>query len=149
MRPLVVLVAVISLLIATDAEAQQAPQASAPRTQQQSAARQCLSDINAFGERMDKDGFWLNGYGSRWGYGGPRSIVSPWGAVIGFGLNAPRVQIQTLFVAATVLARRGNELACQSVLAELGKVYGERVAQELCGILGDEAIRRRGLPARG
>ena len=48
MRQLIVLVAVTSLLIATEAEAQQAPQASPPGTQQQSAAQQCLSDINAF-----------------------------------------------------------------------------------------------------
>ena len=78
---------------------------------------------------MNKDGFWLTGYGRRWGYGVPPAIVSPWGAVIGFGRNAPRFQIQSLFVAASVLARRCNEQACQGVLAELGKVYGERVAQ--------------------
>lgn len=129
MRNLTALAAATTLLIGTGAGAQQAPQPSAPGAQQSAVAQQCLNDLNAFGERMDKDGFWLSGYGYRWGYGVPPGVVTPWGAVAGFGINAPRFQIQALYSAASVLARRGNEQACQAVLAELGQVYGQRVAQ--------------------
>lgn len=121
MKQLAPLIAATALPIGTDVNAQQAPQAAAPEIRHQPIAEQCLKDINAFGERMTKDGFWLNGYGYRWGYGVPPAAAT--------GLNAPRFQIQTLFVAVSVLARRGNEQACQAVLAELGKVYDERVAQ--------------------
>jgi hypothetical protein len=94
MKRMIALVAATSLLIGTEAGAQQAPQAyqppqlSALGAQQQPVAQQCFNDINAFGERMNKDGFWLNGYGGRWGYAAAPAAASPWGAIIGSGLNA-------------------------------------------------------------
>ena len=129
MRKLIALMAAAALHIGTDVRAQHAPQPSASGTQQQAVAQQCLNDLNAFSERMDKDAFWLNGYGYRWGYGVPPGIVTPWGALTGFGINSPRFQIQTLYTAANMLARRGSEQPCQAVLAELGQIYGRRIAQ--------------------
>lgn len=99
------------------------------RNSTKGVAQQCLNDLRAFGQRMDKDGFRLNGYGHRWAYSYPPSVVTPWGALTEFGINSPRFQIHALYGAASVLARRGNEQACQAVLAELGAVYGQRVAQ--------------------
>src|SRR4051812_21955205 len=117
MKHLIAPVAATALLIGAGVKAQQAAQPSAPAPQ--AVAQQCLNDLSAFGERMDKDGFWLNGYGYRWAYGYPPTVVTPWGALPEFGVNSPRFQIQTLYSAASVLARRGNEQACQTVLTEL------------------------------
>jgi sporulation protein YlmC with PRC-barrel domain len=108
--------------------AQQAPQQSAP-ARQQTVAQQCLDDLNAFGQRMDKDGLWLSGYGYRWGYGLPPGIAIPWGAFTEFGIDAPRFQVVTLYGAASVLARRGNEQTCRAVLMELQQVYDQSVAK--------------------
>ena len=124
-----VIVVAAALLVGSGVRAQQAAPQSASGAQQQAVAQQCLNDLNAFGERMDKDGFWLSGYGYRWGYGVPTGVASPWGTLAEFGVSAPRFQIQALYSAASVLARRGNEQTCQAVLAELGQVYGQRVAQ--------------------
>ena len=77
MRQLIVLIAATALL--TDLRAQQAHQPGAPGTQQAVVAQQCLNDLNAFGERMDKDGFWLNGYVYRWAYGDPPGAVQDQG----------------------------------------------------------------------
>lgn len=125
MRQLIILIATTAL-IGTEVRAQQSPQSSGAEP---AVAQQCFNDLTAFGEQMDKDGFWLNGYGYRWSYGVPPGVLTPWGAFVPFGINAPRFQIQSLHSAASVLASRGNEQACQNVLAELGQVYGQRIAQ--------------------
>ncbi|WP_414476100.1 PRC-barrel domain-containing protein [Microvirga sp. M2] len=127
MNYLIAPIVITALVIGTGVMAQQAPQPSAPAPRP--AAQPCLNDLTAFGERMDKDGFWLNGYGYRWAYGNPPAVVAPWGTLTEFGIDAPRFQIQTLYSTASVLARRGNEQACQTVLSELGAVYDQRVAQ--------------------
>jgi sporulation protein YlmC with PRC-barrel domain len=120
---------VAALLVATSVEAQQVQQPNAPATQQQAIAQRCLDDLNSFGERMDSDGFWLNGFGYRWAYGVQPGVMTPWGTPTRFGINAPRFQIQTLYNAANVLARRGNEHACQTILSELGQVYDQRISE--------------------
>jgi len=127
MKYLMAPIAAVALFIGTGVKAQQVAQPSAPAPQ--AVAQRCLNDLNAFGERMDKDGFWLNGYGYRWAYGLSPATVTPWGALTEFGINSPRFQIQALYSTANVLARRGNEQACQTVLTELGKVYDQRIAQ--------------------
>jgi sporulation protein YlmC with PRC-barrel domain len=125
MRRLIFLITAAALLAGTDAGAQQAQQRN---TQEQSVAQRCLDDLNAYGERMEKDGFWLSGYGYQRAYGYPPAVIVPWGTLSDFGTNAPRFQIQTLYRAANMLARRGKEQACQTVLAELGAIYDEGVA---------------------
>ncbi|MDQ2081093.1 PRC-barrel domain-containing protein [Xanthobacteraceae bacterium Astr-EGSB] len=110
-------------------------------------ASQCRNDLLAVSRRMDKDGYWLTGWGSRWGYGvapadrrlpataarpsvdarAPGVSAAPWGRSQ-YGISAPRYQIRTLHSAAGVLAARGDEQGCQAVLSELRQVYDAYVA---------------------
>jgi hypothetical protein len=53
--------------------------------------------------------------------------VNPWGEV-GW-TTAPSEEIGTLHAAAAVLARRGDEQGCQTVLGEAREAYGQYVAQ--------------------
>jgi len=54
------------------------------------------------------------------------AVIVPEGDGMGAGV---RLNFWGWMNAAIVLARRGNEQACQAVLAEVGQVYGQRVAQ--------------------
>jgi sporulation protein YlmC with PRC-barrel domain len=53
--------------------------------------------------------------------------VGPWGDV-GWA-TTPSDEIGTLYAAAEILARRGDEQACQTVLGEAREAYGQYVAQ--------------------
>lgn len=120
--------------------------------QQNNRAEQCLNDLQALNERMQEDGFWITGWGSRWGYGtGPGTAQSmdgdagtggaagtgaaptapgagPWGTQR-WGITSPRYQIQALQQATSVLGNRGNQEGCQAVLAELRQVYDGYVSE--------------------
>jgi hypothetical protein len=107
-------------------------------------AQQCVNDLQALGLKMDQDGFWLIGYGGgRWGSGtrattatdpaGPippsaRVQTYPWGDEL-TGMESPRYQIRVLYDAATVLAHRGDQPACQAVVTELREIYDQHVAR--------------------
>ncbi|WP_162915253.1 PRC-barrel domain-containing protein [Desertibaculum subflavum] len=119
------------------------------------AATQCRQGLQDFAERMDREGYWLTGWGSRWNYGyGTRPGVSgaapppatstppadrrmaagdaagrePW-AGARWGMTSPRYQLGTLQAAANVLAYRGDQEACQAVLAEMQQLYGGYVEE--------------------
>ena len=64
---------------ARDAQQQQQRAGAAGQTQgsaQRQVAQQCMNDLQAFSRKMDADGFWLTGYGGRWGYGVARQPVA-------------------------------------------------------------------------
>lgn len=135
--------------------AQQQAQQRQEQGQQQQVAQQCLENLRAQARQIDEEGFWLTGWGQRWGgrttmtpstpVGGapqpgteaPRTGETgvtgraPW-TVTGmspFGVRSPRYQISTLFAAANVLAYRGDEEACQAVLGELQSAYDQYTTQ--------------------
>lgn len=134
----------IALLPAAAALAQADPGTSPPAQQvqqpaqpgQQQVAQQCQEDLAAFRARMDEDGYWLTG----WRYGGAAQpaappvegagapVGGPWGSVA--WQHAPHYELGTLYEAAAILARRGDEQGCQTVLAELTQLY-DRYTQEL------------------
>ena len=133
-------------------EQQQAQQPVAGQQQQQ-IAQQCLEDLRAEAQQMEQEGLWLTGWGSRWGtattpspvglpatQGGTRGTAeapragesgmtggAPWpGSGTGsFGVSSPRYQIRTLYSAAHVLAYRGDEQGCQTVLEEVRAAYDD------------------------
>lgn len=155
------------LMAGAHAAAQEKPQESAqhssgarqnsqisaePRDTNSRLAENCMSDLRAFGSELDREGYWLTGWGSRWGYGtarrgygaagpvdrgdttgtaptaNPRNVVGgPWGSAP-YGVMSPRYQIRTLYMAADVLAHRGDESACQQVLRELKQAHDGYVA---------------------
>jgi sporulation protein YlmC with PRC-barrel domain len=129
----------------------QPQQQAQPQAQPRQVAQQCLNDLHALNRQMDQDGYWLAGWGTRWGTPAqpttgraparapgatgaapPASTSgvarSPWGQQQ-FGLASPRYQIRVLHSATQVLAHRGDEQVCQQMLAQTRAVYEGYVAQ--------------------
>jgi sporulation protein YlmC with PRC-barrel domain len=121
------------------------PQVAA-ETPGESTANQCLTDLRAFHDQMQTDGYWLGGYhgtgdsgvdGYGYGYGYPLggygygmmggASGSP--AETGSGyLNArPGYEIRMLLAAADILARHEQLQPCQDVLAETRVHYEQYV----------------------
>lgn len=132
------------------AEAQQQP-GGEQQAQQQEVAEQCVEDLRAWRQRVSEEGYWLTGYRptSGW-YGGRGYGVGPVGEPAGPSAPAgtaaqrapgagpwdqlgwemrPGYQLRVLYSAANVFAVRGDEEACQAMLAELGEVYDGYVAE--------------------
>jgi len=100
-------------------------------------AQQCLSDLRAFDSQMQKDGYWLNGSG--YGYGYP--MMGGYGFGYGYPMNGgvtatqtgyrdarPGYDVRTLLAAANILARGGQQQACEDVLATTRDTYKLYVA---------------------
>lgn len=122
------------------------------QAQEQRVAEQCLQDLNTFAQRMSDDAYWMSGWGQRWGTPAPRPAsaeadgamnetdstampprpvgTGPWN--VGgryYGINSPRYQFGTLYRAAYVLARRGDEQGCQHVVDALKGTYESHRSQ--------------------
>jgi len=95
-------------------------------------AEKCLTDLRAFDSQMQKDGYWLSGSG--YGYGYP--MMGGYGFGYGYPMNGgvvatktgyrdvrPGYDVRTLVAAANILARSGQEQACEDVLATTRDTY--------------------------
>lgn len=95
-------------------------------------AEKCLSDLRAFDSQMQKDGYWLSGSG--YGYGYP--MMGGYGFGYGYPMNGgvtatqtgyrdarPGYDVRTLIAAANILARGGQQQACEDVLATSRQTY--------------------------
>jgi sporulation protein YlmC with PRC-barrel domain len=88
----------------------------------------CLSDLRAFNGQMEKDGYWLGS--SAYGYGYPldepgysyRMGDSP-AAIAGYHNARPGYEVRMLVASATILARNGQQQACEDVLAATRDTY--------------------------
>jgi sporulation protein YlmC with PRC-barrel domain len=138
---------IVGVATAQPAQQQPAQQQQQP-AQQQQVAEQCLRDLQALNERMQQDGYWIAGWGARWGtpargaadapattgrapaaIPGAGTAGGPWGTPARFGIHSPRYQIQILHAATNVLAHRGDQQACAQVMGELREVYTGYVAE--------------------
>lgn len=143
-------------------------------------AEQCMEDLQAFRVQAQEDGYWLAGWGTRWGWGygtaqaptrgvappettteapaapgeppatdawdSPWEMRGPWGAagVPAVGVMSPRHQMRALYSAALVFAHRGNEEACQNVLAETRDIYADTISTlEEAGVRPEEIMTWR------
>jgi sporulation protein YlmC with PRC-barrel domain len=94
----------------------------------------CLSDLRAFNSQMEKDGYWLggSGYGLGYpvGYGGLGYPIdnNPPPTVDGYQNARPGYEVRTLLASANILARHGQQLPCESVLATSRDIYKIYVA---------------------
>lgn len=118
-------VAAATLLIATQAAAQQTQQ-----TQQPQIAEQCMADLRELSQQSVE---------TNYGVGGPAGYGTAAPAGGWYGTYGPRRGMNTVLAAAEVFALNGREEACQNVLAELRDMQEERRAQlEEAGISPDE-----------
>jgi sporulation protein YlmC with PRC-barrel domain len=114
------------------------PSSSKETTAAVKPAEKCLSDIRAFESQMQKDGFWLGspgygyptmgGYGFGYGFaireGGDRAVHTE-----GYQNARPGYDLRTLIAAGNILARDGQQQACEGVLAATHDSYKLYVAE--------------------
>ena len=99
-------------------------------------AATCLSDLRAFHEQMQKDGYWLGGSGDAYGY-----PIGDIGYGYGYDMGPyplasrarypnvrPGYEVRNLVATANILARHGQEQPCQEVLATTKNIYTLYVA---------------------
>ena len=98
-------------------------------------AEKCLADLRAFDSQMQKDGYWLSGSG--YGYGYPMMGGYGFGYPMRGGAMAtqtgyrdvrPGYDVRTLIAAANILARSGQQQACEDLLATTKNTYKLYVA---------------------
>lgn len=93
-------------------------------------AQQCLTDVGSFNAVMRKDGYWIDDagfgypiYGYGYGYGGRYSDSA------GYGLARPGYEVRTLLATARILAQRGEQAACETVLSATRDAYSTYVSE--------------------
>ena len=101
-------------------------------------AKACLSDISAFSNQMQKDGYWVGasvyGYGyplDGYGYGYPMGRYPP-AAGNGYYKARAGYEVRNLIASANILAQDGQQDTCEAVLATTRDVY-KRYADDLRG----------------
>jgi hypothetical protein len=100
-------------------------------------AEKCLGDLLAFDKQIQKDGYWVGG--SAYGYGYP--IDGLWMDGLSSGYRPPMMdgrpettspgyqnarpgyEVRILLASANILAQRGQQLPCETVLATTREVY--------------------------
>jgi len=100
-------------------------------------AEKCLADLRAFDSQMQKDGHWLSGSG--YGYGYP--MMGGYGFGYGYPMSGgamanqtsfrdvrPGYDVRILIAAANILARSGQQQACEDLLAITQNTYKPYVA---------------------
>ena len=98
-------------------------------------AEKCLSDLRAFDNAMEKGGYWLGGSGYGYGYPmdgygygyiAPMGVYpagGPAGTAMSYQSARPGYEIRSLLASAHILARHGQQQACESVLATTQGIY--------------------------
>ncbi len=121
------------------ASAEPAKAAVATPVAQKSVAEKCLTDLSSFQVMLEKDGYWRGGSG--YGYGYPmhgyaydevRPLITGTATPVGaaYWRARPGYEIRTLLASAQIMAQRGQQQACETLLSETREIYG-RYAGEL------------------
>jgi len=130
--------------MAADVTTAPAPADPAPIAGDASAsvpAKVCLGDLQAFDSQMEKDGYWLSGsgygfgypVGAGYGYGDSTDLgSSSMATAADFQAARPGYEVRMLLATANILARHGQQQACEDVLAttrDIYKVYAADMGQ--------------------
>jgi sporulation protein YlmC with PRC-barrel domain len=102
-------------------------------------AEKCLGDLRALDSQMGKDGYWLGGsgygygypmggYGYEYGYPTGARPTTAATAYQGYQDARPGYEVRILVASANILARHGQQQACENVLATASGIYKLYVA---------------------
>jgi sporulation protein YlmC with PRC-barrel domain len=100
-------------------------------------AQKCLSALTAFDSQLQKDGYWIHGSGYGYGYpmvgygyayGGARLAASSTPKTSGYSRARPGYEVRTLLASANILAKRGDQQACESLLGSARNIYSTYAA---------------------
>ena len=153
-RPLLVALMTAALSLTTAAPLHAAtPEPAKPAKPEKAAAatpsapkpaRQCLTDLNAFQDQMQKDGYWrgVSGYGygyPMYGYaydaGMPSPAMTSAGAsgVAAYWRARPGYEVRTLLAATQIMAQHGQQASCEALLGETRNIYSRYAADMRSG----------------
>jgi sporulation protein YlmC with PRC-barrel domain len=97
----------------------------AAQAQDVKPAQQCMTDLTAFDNQLQKDGYWLHGsgygygypmYGYGYGYGAGLRAVPTTSTSTRYQRARPGYEIRTLLASAKIVAQNGDRQACESLL---------------------------------
>lgn len=133
---------------AKPAVAQESTAAAGVGSSSEKPAKQCMADLRTFDGKMQKDGYWLHGSGRGYGYpvygyAGGREMLPPGSTgdtsgtkgaahvsaasgtmgAADYWRERPGYELRTLIVAANILARRGQQSACEGLLTATRAIY--------------------------
>jgi sporulation protein YlmC with PRC-barrel domain len=119
-------------------------------------AGQCLGNLRAYDVLLQKNGYWLHGSGYGYDYPMPQQdagagtaapAASAAGAPAGedYWHVRPGYEVRTLIAAANVLAQRGKQQECESLLREARSIYNGYAAVPHA----QEALKADGAERRG
>jgi sporulation protein YlmC with PRC-barrel domain len=99
-------------------------------------AAKCLSNLRTLDSQMGTDGYWLGGSGYGYGYPvggygyeyGDAMRARPATAATSYEDARPGYEVRILVAAANILAHRGQQQACESVLSTARGIYKVYVA---------------------
>jgi sporulation protein YlmC with PRC-barrel domain len=128
-----------------------APAAAAP-TAGENTAQQCLADLRKFDKTLNSDGYWLDGTGYGYGYpmvgygyrydygygdgaGDPAAGPEPTAADDNYWRARPGYEVRTLLASARILAQRGQQQACETLLGVTRQAYATYAAELKSGKL--------------
>jgi len=133
--PRLAVLAALSFLAVGFVGAQAATTASKP-------AEKCLGDLTAFDSTLQKDGYWFHGAGYGYGYplygygyalGAEHSPMpvqtSATATATRYSRARPGYEIRTLLASANILAQRGDQQGCESLLSQTRDIYTSYAAQ--------------------
>jgi sporulation protein YlmC with PRC-barrel domain len=95
-------------------------------------AQQCLTDLGAFDATLRKDGYWIDGAGYGYGYpvyGYGYSYGGRYSESAGYGRARPGYEVRTMLATARILAQRGEQQPCESVLHATRDAYASYVSE--------------------
>jgi sporulation protein YlmC with PRC-barrel domain len=110
----------ISPLVAQTPPAATTPLSGDKSVSDPKPAEKCLADLRTFSDQMEKDGYWLGGSG--FGYGYPMGGY-PEATMAGYQSARPGYEVRILVAAANILGHRGQQQACDGVLATTQDLY--------------------------
>ena len=92
-------------------------------------AQKCLNDLTTFDSVLQKDGYWFHGSGLGYAYGGEHLPVANKPQTTGYWRARPGYEVSTLMASANILAQRGEQEACETLLSSTRDIYSAYAAE--------------------